>query len=266
MAEIVLQYDPVSEEMLNVGIGAFSEKDKRYQLFAFRQWTTIEEPEGNQPASSTPKKGWRVFRTGGAKSILKPNRPYNIEVIVQGSSVSLSVDGVEVGRQILPFQLAGRQTGIFCGGPTDIHFRNFTVESVRPQAFVVMQFNTPEYEALFSDVIQPVCDELGLQAYRADQTYLPGLVIADITKQITESRVIIAEITPVNGNVYYEVGYADALAKPVILIADKSVGLLPFDVRPYRTIFYENSIGGKTKVETLLKKYLANIMTQQSFQ
>lgn len=264
LAEIILQYDPASEDMLNVGIGAYVEKDKIYQLFAFRQWTAVQDAEANQPIASsfTPKKSWRVFRAGGDKSVLQPNRPYTLEVVVKGSSASLSLDGVEVGRQVLPFQLAGKQVGVFCVGPRDIHFRNFAVEPVRPQAFVVMQFNTPEYEALFADVIGPVCDRVGLRAYRADQTYLPGLVVADIIKQITESRVIIAEITPVNGNVYYEVGYADALGKPVILVADKNVSQLPFDVRPYRTVFYENSIGGKTKVEALLIEYLRNIMAQ----
>jgi nucleoside 2-deoxyribosyltransferase len=104
---------------------------------------------------------------------------------------------------------------------------------------------------------------MGLNPFRASDTYSPGLVVADIARQIAESRVIIAEITPVNANVYYEVGYADALGKPVILIADKSVRELPFDVRPYRTIFYENSIGGKNRVEETLKKYLTAMTSQR---
>jgi len=131
------------------------------------------------------------------------------------------------------------------------------------KAFVVMQFNTPEYEELYRDVIKPVCESMGLNPFRASDTYSPGLVVADIARQIAESRVIIAEITPVNANVYYEVGYADALGKPVILIADKSMRELPFDVRPYRTIFYENSIGGKNRVEETLKKYLTAITSQR---
>ena len=117
-----------------------------------------------------------------------------------------------------------------------------------------MQFNTAEYEALFTDVIAPVCEKEGFRVYRADFTKRPCLNIADITKHLTESTVIIAEMTPINGNVYYEVGYADALKKPVILIADKNIGQLPFDVRAYRTIFYENSIGGKRAVEDLLSE------------
>jgi hypothetical protein len=123
-----------------------------------------------------------------------------------------------------------------------------------------MQFDTPEYEALFRDVIEPVCSAEGLHAIRADSTYLPGLIIADLKKQIAESRLVIAEITPMNANVYYEVGYADALNKPLILIADRKDGTKPFDVQAYRTIFYENSIGGKKKVEADLKAHLQGIM------
>jgi nucleoside 2-deoxyribosyltransferase len=50
---------------------------------------------------------------------------------------------------------------------------------------------------------------------------MPGWAIEDIKRQIAECRVVIAEITPGNPNVYYEVGYADALNKPLILIADR---------------------------------------------
>ena len=126
-----------------------------------------------------------------------------------------------------------------------------------------MEFNTTEYEDLYNDVIAPVCDKMGLKAFRASETYSPGLVIADITKQIAQSRVIIAEITPINANVYYEVGFADAFGKPLILIADRKITELPFDIRPYRTIFYENSIGGKSRVEETLTKYLSSITGQR---
>jgi hypothetical protein len=91
---------------------------------------------------------------------------------------------------------------------------------------------------------------------------MPGLVIEDIKRQIAECRVVIAEITPGNPNVYYEVGYADTLNKPLILIADRKEGLKPFDVRAYRTIFYENSIGGKSVVEKDLRLYLRSILNK----
>ncbi|MCW5983453.1 MAG: hypothetical protein KIT09_35500 [Bryobacteraceae bacterium] len=252
VAEIILQYDPNTEDMLTVGMGG-----DLGGLFSLRHWT------GDPAAPGRPPKAWRYLRSGGDRSNLRPKERYQVDVVVRGSVLTLSVNGVEVGTGNLPFQLPGHQVGIFCIGISDIHFRRFHVDSTLPQAFVVMQFNTSEYEELYQDVIRPVCESMGLKPFRASDTYSPGLVVADIARQIAESRVIIAEITPVNANVYYEVGYADALGKPVILIADKTVQELPFDVRPYRTIFYENSIGGKNKVEETLRRYLTTIVGQR---
>jgi hypothetical protein len=70
--------------------------------------------------------------------------------------------------------------------------------------------------------------------------------------------VVIAEITPVNANVFYELGYAHALGKDTILLAERGKQL-PFDVSGYRCIFYDNTIGGKQHVEESLRKHLRNI-------
>lgn len=183
----------------------------------------------------------------GDKSELIPLQPYRLQVTVQGSRVIVTVNGVNVVVVNLPFFLPRGQPGICCAGENDIRIRNYQISSVQAKAFVVMQF-TPPYNELYSDVIVPVCDDLGLVAVRADETYGPGLIIADIAREIIEARVIVADITPANPNVYYEVGYAHALNKPTILIAEKPTQL-PFDVSPFRVLFYENTIGGKNKVE-----------------
>lgn len=257
VAEIILQYDPLTEDMLTIGLGG-----DPMRFFSLRFWTGSDEAVEGRSGGTTQvgqKKAWKYLRSGGDRVNLQANRPYKVDISVRGSLITMKIDGVDVGAGVLPFQLPGRQVGVFCLGSSDIHFRHFKVDSAKPQAFVVMQFNTPEYEELFKDVIEPVCDSAGLRVYRADQTYSPGVIVADIQNQIAMSRVIIAEITPVNGNVYYEVGYADALRKPIILVADKRVEELPFDVRPYRTIFYDNTIGGKNRVQEALTKFLTAI-------
>ncbi|HNU88170.1 MAG TPA: hypothetical protein PKJ94_07765, partial [Ferruginibacter sp.] len=81
----------------------------------------------------------------------------------------------------------------------------------------------------------------------------------DIIKSIKESSLIIADITPDNPNVFYEVGYSHAIDKPTILLCDKKRSKLPFDLTSFRTLFYENSIAGKTQVEQRLRKYLDNL-------
>jgi nucleoside 2-deoxyribosyltransferase len=66
-----------------------------------------------------------------------------------------------------------------------------------------------------------------------------------------------------NPNVFYELGYAHALNKPTILLADiNKRDRLPFDISGYRTVFYENSIGGKKEIEKKLRKYIENIHTK----
>ena len=121
----------------------------------------------------------------------------------------------------------------------------------------MLQFSAP-YNELFAEVIRPVTKELGLTCIRADESFGPGVIIQDIERQILEAQIVIADITPANSNVYYEVGYAHALQKPTILIAEKTTDL-PF-VSPFRILFYENSIAGKTKVEEGLRNHLKAIL------
>jgi hypothetical protein len=266
-AAMVIQYDPATKDMLTFGISGGGLKyapGVSGFLYRLRQWAapTDQQQQGTSTAITTPKVWTSLFEVGFGVN-LKAKRAYDLGVSVRGSVVTLFIDGVEIGKHTLAIpSLPGNPCGIFCGSHRNIHVRNISVKAATPTAFIVMQFQPPEYEALFKDVIEPVCKAEGLQAYRADSTYMPGLVIEDIKRQIAECRVVIAEITPGNPNVYYEVGYADALNKPLILIADRREGLKPFDVRAYRTIFYENSIGGKSAVEKDLRLYLRGILNK----
>ena len=96
--------------------------------------------------------------------------------------------------------------------------------------------------------------------------FRPGIVLQDMLTGILTSDVVIAEVTPQNANVFYELGYAHALGKPTILMAEHpenmSVGL-PFDISGYRCIFYENAIRGKSEVEEALGRHLRNIRDQR---
>jgi hypothetical protein len=103
--------------------------------------------------------------------------------------------------------------------------------------------------------------QFGLHPYRADHVYGPGSILEDIIQGIETAQIVIAEITPTNENVFYEVGYAHALKKPTILLAEKKDReKLPFDLSGFRCLFYENSIGGKRKVREGLKKHLQAIL------
>lgn len=56
-----------------------------------------------------------------------------------------------------------------------------------------------------------------------DKVAGPSPILADIKRYVAEAAVVVAEITPLNPNVFFEIGYADALQKPLILIAQKGL-------------------------------------------
>jgi hypothetical protein len=205
-----------------------------------------------------PGRGWTAVGTSGASENLEASRAYQLGLFLYGQLAWLEVDDVEVLRVELPHPLLGNQVGVAAWSSGQISFTDFALLRQTPEAFVVMQFGDP-YDDLYRDVIVPTCTELGFEARRADDVYSPGIILQDIVTGLVRAQVVIAEITPVNANVFYELGYAHALGKPTILLAERD-RTLPFDVSGYRCIFYDNTIGGKAIVQESLARHLKNIL------
>ena len=62
-------------------------------------------------------------------------------------------------------------------------------------------------------------------------------ILQDIVEGIYQSSVIIADLTGLNANVFYELGLAHAMNKKVIIIT-QDIGELPFDIKSYRANEY----------------------------
>ena len=67
---------------------------------------------------------------------------------------------------------------------------------------------------------------------RVDEQEYDGLVIDRIYNQIQCADYLVADMTGLNANVFYEVGYAHALQKKVILLAQSHADI-PFDLNQY---------------------------------
>ena len=209
-----------------------------------------------------PGRGWQAVRYRGRACHLDGSRAYSVAADVRGQRLRLTVDGIPVIDQHLPHPLEGYQAGLFAWGPGPVTFRNVDWSMDRPRAFVVMQFTEP-FDSLYAEVIGPVCEELQFHAYRADEVFRPGPILQDIVAGLVESDVIIAEISPTNANVFYELGYAHARNTPTVLLARRD-GELPFDVSGQRIIFYDDSIAGKSEVEADLRRHLSSIVEGRS--
>lgn len=200
---------------------------------------------------------WETLEGSGYAETYIPENTYSYKIVIQGSVVTLFVNEIKIVETIQ--EIKNGQIKFYLSGNTEIVVSNIEVIAKKPKAFIVMQF-TEEYNQLYTEVIKPVCEDFGLECERADEFYTTTPIISDIIRSIINSSIIIAEITPDNPNVYYEVGYAHAINKPTILLCErKKRERLPFDISGFRTLFYEDSISGKSTVEKNLKKFLESI-------
>lgn len=199
---------------------------------------------------------WDLIAGSGSNENVELKTDYNLKITIYGSVITLLVNDIKVAEAIQ--EVRQSQLQIAFSSSDEIILKDFKVTNVKPKAFVIMQFSE-EYNELYKEVIKPVCEEYGLECERADDFFTTNVIIQDIIQSIVSASVIIAEITPDNPNVFYEVGYSHAIGKPTILLCDRKRDKLPFDLSSFRTLFYENSIAGKTRVEEKLRKYLENI-------
>lgn len=78
-----------------------------------------------------------------------------------------------------------------------------------------------------------------MEAYRVDEDRSSSVLIDDIENNIRASEICLADITPDNPNIWYEVGFAFANDKPVVMICAKPRPTKPpFDVQHRHIIYY----------------------------
>lgn len=80
-------------------------------------------------------------------------------------------------------------------------------------------------------------------------------ILQDIVEGIHQSDVIIADLTGLNANVFYELGLAHAMNKKVIIIT-QDLGELPFDIKSYRANEYSLQFNKLPQLIDELKKLL----------
>lgn len=124
--------------------------------------------------------------------------------------------------------------------------------------FVVMPFRE-ELESIYRDHIARVCRQLSCSVSRADDFFGVQAVMADIWDAMRAAKIIIADCTGRNANVFYEIGLAHVLGKPVVLLSQRDEDV-PFDLRHIRFIKYSYTPPGMKSFEKVLKATLSGIL------
>ncbi|MDR0775497.1 MAG: nucleoside 2-deoxyribosyltransferase [Azonexus sp.] len=103
--------------------------------------------------------------------------------------------------------------------------------------FVIQPFDSGKFDKRFDDVYVPAIEAAGLEAYRVDRDPGVEVPIEAIEEGIRNAAVCLADITTDNPNVWYELGFAFATGRPVIMICsnERASAKYPFDIQ-HRTV------------------------------
>ena len=129
--------------------------------------------------------------------------------------------------------------------------RDIQVES--NMACIVMPFHK-NFNSTYS-VIKSACTLAGFEPHRSDEVFVIGDILRNIVHMILKSQIVIAVLDGNNTNVFYEVGIAHAIGKPVIFIANKNrLNNKNFDVNHNRVLAYDNVNEIRMKLSEFLKQ------------
>lgn len=114
-------------------------------------------------------------------------------------------------------------------------------------------------DTVFDCLLKEVCESFNYEVVRCDKISSDGKIDTEIINNLETAELVIADLTELNANVFYETGYRKAKELPCIHIAEESVDL-PFDVTTVRTIFYNiNDLRKSEKFKEKLKLTIQSI-------
>ena len=110
-----------------------------------------------------------------------------------------------------------------------------------------------DFAEIYSAFIRPTLEDAGYEVFRADDLQHQHAILKDIVTGLAKADLIVADLTDSNANVYYELGIAHGLRRPVILLT-QDIDELPFDLQPYRVIPYSTHFAQISEARVKLKE------------
>ncbi len=144
--------------------------------------------------------------------------------------------------------------------PRHTLFQEYHLEIEKDLCFVLMPF-AEEFQPIYDDHIKSTVERAGLRCVRADDLFGPRPIIHDIWEYVCKARVVIAELTGRNPNVFYEVGLGHALDKKVILLT-QSMDDVPFDLKYLRCVVYRYDPRGIKALERGLAGAIKSVLKE----
>lgn len=95
-------------------------------------------------------------------------------------------------------------------------------------------------DLFMGSIVEPAIAELGLIIVRSDTINAAGTITSQIIEHLVKAKLVVADLSFHNPNVFYELSLRHSLGKPVIHLIRNS-DTIPFDIHSFRTIKIDDS-------------------------
>lgn len=106
--------------------------------------------------------------------------------------------------------------------------------------FIIQPFDGGPYDKRYEDVYAPAVKKASLEPYRVDRDPSASIPIEQIEEGIRAASLCLADITEDNPNVWFELGFAIAERKDVVIVcSEQRTTAFPFDIQHRNIIKYK---------------------------
>ena len=119
---------------------------------------------------------------------------------------------------------------------------------MKKTCFVIMPFGADSteskkrFDGVYKGIIVPAVREAGYEPVREDITGTPGSIPKSIIQKLATSEMVVADLSGMNPNVFYELGIRHVFSKcGTVLLIHKSEKI-PFDNATHRVVLYTNEL------------------------
>ncbi|WP_205763878.1 hypothetical protein [Acidovorax sp. SRB_24] len=114
-------------------------------------------------------------------------------------------------------------------------------------------------DLFLGSLIEPALEQFGLKVVRADMIDKPGTITRQIIEYLLRSRLVIADLSFHNPNVFYELALRHAVRLPVVQLV-RAADRIPFDLNQIRTVRIDTS--GLHEFVPKIETYRSEIASQ----
>ncbi len=120
--------------------------------------------------------------------------------------------------------------------------------SLQPLLFVAMPFGKKldpssrveiDFDRVYEQAIAPAAEIADLEVIRADEEIQGGLIHVGMFERLLLAEIVVADLTALNANVFYELGIRHAARPRTTIPIFARMTRLPFDLEPIRAVPYD---------------------------